>query len=145
MTTVTVKTEELDGAALDWAVAQCIDDESIVYHKGKPSHEQEFDPCNWANYEDLKRFVTGRYFRPSINWDQGGPLIREKNVSVVFDGQYNSKFKPENWQAYVGLFTYYEDWKYEGSADGPTPLIAAMRAIVASDLGDIVEIPEELL
>jgi hypothetical protein len=30
-------------------------------------------------------------------------------------------------------------------AEGPTPLIAAMRCYVASKLGDTVEIPEELL
>ena len=115
-----MKTNELTGAALDWAVAKCGGletylDDGVVCLKGQP-------------FDD-----NSHYWLPTQNWSQGGPIIeRERlNLSPVSTGVW------ECWPDY-GM----SDELYAG---GPTPLIAAMRCYVASKLGDDVEIPEELV
>ena len=49
-----IKTNELSGAALDWAVAKC---EGVVYH----------GPA-WTKY--------------STDWAQGGPIIEREEISI---------------------------------------------------------------
>ena len=68
---------------------------------------------------------------PSTDWSQGGPIIeREKITLDPFDDS-------PNWCATIPGYMY--------RVYGHTPLIAAMRCLVASKLGDEVEIPKELL
>jgi hypothetical protein len=111
-----LKTDELTGAALDWAVAKC---EGQVYH----------GPA-WTKY--------------STDWAQGGPIIERERISVMlsFKGSYaeGSNAKPSGWCARK----YQYGVLNEPLSYGPTPLVAAMRCYVASKLGDEVEIPEEL-
>lgn len=74
----------------------------------------EGKPNSFANY--------------STDWSQGGPIIERKGIQLARVGDV--------WEAWVdadGVF-----------CQGPTPLIAAMRCYVTSELGDEVEIPEEL-
>lgn len=122
-----MKTSELTGAVLDLAVAQCegletyIDD-GVVCLKGQP-------------FDD-----NSHYWLPSQNWSQSGPIIeREKITLDTEDGT--------PWRARFGKARITFDGRayHYHHADGPTPLIAAMRTYVASKLGDEVEIPEELL
>ena len=110
-----MKTNELTGAALDWAVAKC---------------EQ---PEWWDNFPDemakgnLDMDGEGAY-SPSTDWSQGGPIIERERLDIYgYDG--------ENWCANDNL---------RATQYGPTPLIAAMRCYVASKLGDEVEIPKEI-
>ena len=116
-----MKTNELTGAALDWAVAKC---------EGAASF-------GWTA-EGTERTAllcideTWRKFKPSTDWAQGGPIIEKGQVSFVFD------FTNGSWCARI--YTKPIVISY----DGPTPLIAAMRCYVASKLGDTIEIPEEL-
>lgn len=71
----------------------------------------------------------------SEDWSQGGPIIEREKIDLVWQaGGY------EDWTAYPN-----HGMNDEFAQCGPTPLIAAMRAYVASRLGDEVEIPEELL
>jgi len=93
-----VKTSDLQGAALDWAVAKC---------EGK-------EVKAWAVHRRLGRCDY------STNWAQGGPIIEREGIALI-----------PGWTAERPGF----------SADGPTPLIAAMRCYVASKLGDEIEIP----
>lgn len=116
-----IKTAELIGAALDWAVARC-----------------EGQPNEWL--VDHKR---GYINSPSTDWAQGGPLIEREGLGVT---QYNNiPDRPENrWQCvkYYGgmrLGNYQPLLAY-----GPTPLIAAMRCYVASCFGDEIDTPGEL-
>lgn len=68
-------------------------------------------------------------FDPAGNWSQAGPIIeREKTATGPYGDQWYA-------QSSKIIDTYY----------GITPLVAAMRAFVASKLGDEVEIPEELI
>ena len=109
-----IKTSELTGAALDWAVAKC---EGAIN----------------GNDLDIGFILEGGY-SPSTDWAQGGPIIeREKIcVDVGHDGVWLACIRQN-----------YGDLGEHMHASG-SPLIAAMRCFVASKLGDEVEIPEEL-
>ena len=113
-----VKTNELTGAALDWAVAKCegIELTNGCYNRllvdGRMSRGQEM----LAPYN------------PSTDWAQGGPIIEREKTAIKENGY-------GHWFAKVGA----GKWMH-----GPTPLIAAMRCYVASKLGDDIDIPEEL-
>jgi hypothetical protein len=114
MTLVEVKTAELIGPALDWAVAKA------------DGQLDRFGVCAPAG------------FKPSTDWNQGGPLIEEHQIWLT--GPYRHRTE---WKAGSGLAT---DWDYRKSEfEGPTPLIAAMRCLVASKLGDTVQVPKGLL
>jgi hypothetical protein len=112
-----VKTSELTGAALDWAVAKCkgIELESGYYNRllvdGHMSKGQSM----------LVRYI------PSTDWAQGGPIIEREGICLYLYGN-------AEWNAHVG----------GKESTGPTPLIAAMRCYAVSKLGDEVEIPNEL-
>lgn len=111
-----MKTSELTGAALDWAVAKCEGEDysPVITYNGIG---QEFPATNY-----------------STDWAQGGPIIEREKISV--------EIKPHGY--WMASFQYnYPDNK-EFLTLGDTPLIAAMRCYVASKLGDEVEIPKEL-
>ena len=117
-----MKTSELTGAALDWAVAKCEYD-NRRYNYGSPC----FSPQTKRVYETQGLQEIGVSFSPSTDWKQGGPLIEREGITLTHQAF--------DWSAQTDddLFAY-----------GPTPLIAAMRCYVASKLGDDVEIPEDL-
>lgn len=121
-----MKTNELTGAALDWAVASI--------------EKLPMDLLVWEySLPVVKRTVLGHTdtlrCEFSTNWAQGGPIIEREGVTV-------SKEKG-CWSAYF-RDNLFEDDGSEHWQTGPTPLIAAMRCFVASKLGDEVEVPEEL-
>lgn len=113
-----MKTSELTGVALDWAVAKC---EGV-----------EVEYINDGITRCLLRLTpfTGRY-GPSTDWAQGGPIIERREVVLMPDASPGWVAKV---RAHAGKFIY-----------GQTPLIAAMRCYVASKLGDDVDVPGELL
>jgi len=65
----------------------------------------------------------------STDWAAGGPIIEREKLEIVFNG--------EGWDAYDHLRHIPEE--------GSTPLIAAMRCYVAAKLGEVVDVPVELL
>ena len=111
-----MKTSELSGAALDWAVAKC---EGVI------------------NGDALDvGFIREGGYAPSTNWAQGGAIIEREGMGVWMY-QWNEQGEPENgW--------YAEDKNGDHVRTGTTPLVAAMRCYVASKLGDNIEIPEGL-
>jgi hypothetical protein len=123
-----MKTSELTGTALDWAVAKC---EGLWFA------------------EDMGLLVgADGYYSPSSKWAQGGAIIERESIFVLRE---QSGFKGRRlWAATSGAskaiglnddsVKLYRDAFYFG----PAPLIAAMRCYVASRLGDEVELPEEL-
>ena len=114
-----MKTSELTGAALNWAVAKC---ESVPeYILNKP-------------YRALE--LVEPY---STDWSQGGPIIEREKVCIqrcIRAGEYHGwvALKDESFHDRSGPD---EIW-------GNTPLIAAMRCYVASKLGDEIDLPKEL-
>ena len=111
-----IKTSELQGAALDWAVAKC---EKVEFtYEDHPHHEM----------------FCMHY---STDWSQGGSIIEREGITVRCIGSNINGFI---WDADAsGAYDGGEEM------EGPTPLIAAMRCYVASKLGDEVEIPEGLV
>ena len=109
-----MKTSELSGAALDWAVAKC---EGLA-----EGPEGSF----WVNDEPCA-------FEPISNWAQGGPIIERERIGFKYTGEALEFVAWVNGE----LSTKHDQY-------GQTPLIAAMRCYVASKLGEEVEVPEGL-
>ena len=109
-----IKTSELQGAALDWAVAKC---EGIEFtYEDHPRHEM----------------VNMHY---STDWSQGGPIIEREGI--------NLEHNPSrcHWIASIPAPEHHNGVV---EVTGSIPLIAAMRCYVASKLGPEVDVPEEL-
>ena len=120
-----IKTSELNGVALDWAVAQAAE-RKLDTHQGKIGYYID----NWyANVNS--KFVQ---WSPSIDWSQGGPLIERFRIHL-------------DMMIYGDIVRYWEANLSDRAAYeiGDTPLQAACRAIVAAKLGDEVDVPEGLV
>jgi hypothetical protein len=120
---VKIKTSELSGPALDWAVAKA---------EGVPFTYRHIVPGEYYGRE----IVTQRKMSYSTNWVQGGPIIEREMLGVFPSESVSGKWccRPRERDYPKFPFVY-----------GPTALVAAMRCYVASRLGDEVDIPEELL
>lgn len=123
-----MKTYELYGRALDWAVSRV---EGVALVDGCIFTKDPFD-------EQI-------LFSPSTDWSQGGPIIHRERICLAmsFVGSYGegSFAEPTAWSAYIHkVGGPINPPRYEG----PTPLVAAMRAFVASKLGEYVDVPDEL-
>jgi hypothetical protein len=133
-----MKTSELTGAALDWAVAKALghkvsiqtreeiiardpemDEEEKAFHRTKPARVRiEHGPC--------PKYAT--------DWSQGGPIIEREKIAVdilAFNDQWTACKKQPAFTPACRMH-------------GPTPLTAAMRTYVASKMGDEVDVPKEL-
>lgn len=83
-------------------------------------------------------------WEPSTSWHHGGPILERKTIAIF---RYNKldESEPDKWCGHkVAPRPNMEGTTNMVAIDGPTPLIAAMRCYVASELGNEVEIPEEL-
>ena len=111
---------ELEGAQLNWAVAVSEGNEPAWFDMNPPKHTVR---------------INGRAdsYDPSGSWEQGGPIIEREEGSV---SHWSKVERHAAWIADMGL----DMRRYR--CTGPTALIAAMRAFVASKLGDEVEVPE---
>lgn len=118
-----MKTSELNGAALDWAVAKITNPE--WWEEGY----MEGDPMAALDMDD------GTTYSPSTDWAQGGPIIEREGINLDNYG------KNPRWSAWTPAP---DRESGEAQAYGPTPLIAAMRCYVASKLGNEVDVPEEI-
>lgn len=81
--------------------------------------------------------IGGRNYSPHEHWSDGGPLI-EKHTIAIAKGANQICFP--GWHAKVGLVNAYDP--ITGRQFGPTPLVAAMRALVWSVYGD--DVPDEV-
>lgn len=122
-----MKTSELQGAALDWAVALCQNVEC----------DEDEKPI-WFEHDgaDAQRCL----YSPSTDWAQGGTIIAREGFSRIVTnlGHGYTVSKKQ-------VTTVDDDevirWVHGA---GSTILIAAMRCYVASKLGDEVDVPEAL-
>jgi hypothetical protein len=133
-----MKTSELTGAALDWAVAMAEGDKVYRPRLGRPSdwdkeaYLKDGSDDRWVvrvQNPKVAHFVDWTY-NPSGGWWEGGPIIEREKLDVFCSGQI--------WDASTG------DRGNNSVQSGPTPLIAAMRCYVASKLGDEIDLPKEL-
>ena len=112
-----VKTNELSGAQLDWAVKQAIKKDGGYFLPSKDYH-----------------LISHAY-----DWSYGGPIIERERIATEF-----LRWNPDDRQVGVWEAEHYEYGK-SSKRHGPTPLIAAMRCYVASKLGEEVEVPDDAL
>ncbi len=116
-----IKTKDLIGAALDWAVSKADNPtgkEGDIDWWERNAEGFLYDPLNECTYS------------PSTDWKHGGVIIEHEGIQLHVD-----ELRTE----WLGSC-----WGYPSCQYGPTPLIAAMRCFVAHKLGDEIEIPEEL-
>ena len=125
-----MKTSELSGAALDWAVAKCL---AVDGFGAREVQLGEYGPLFGKGY--LWPSLGSTKVTASTNWSQGGPIIERNGINLL-----QNTFHSTYWEASIGSLDDHE----RPAEIGPTPLIAAMRCFVSSKLGDDVEIPEEL-
>ena len=134
-----VETCKLEGAALDWAVAQAIGLQ-VIFHVfsetvDTSTHERpsSIQVTMGADVYYHSGDMSLALYSPSTDWSQGGPLIEQYRIDI--GAPMETKSGP--WDAST-------EWGLLNGIEGDTPLIAAMRAIVAAKLGDTVEVPSEL-
>lgn len=118
-----VKTAELVGPTLDWAVAKC-------ENKYLPPVQIRGKGCR-INVSPSGSTV----YEPSTDWAQGGPIIEREWLHVV--PWPNETDEDLRWQCH-------QHDCIDTVSFGPTPLVAAMRCYVASKLGPEIEVPDEL-
>lgn len=118
---------ELTGAELDLWVARA---------EGKCYTVQ---PGVWGNalINDLGRLSIAKnswdcakYFEPSKNWKDGGPIIERELIELINDRD----MREDGWFGCV-----WQARLVSGYFDGDHPLIAGMRCYVASKFGDTVD------
>lgn len=135
-----MKTSELSGTALDWAVSVSLGQNPILRHdlmRARALANDYKGDLAWHLEMQLNEPITvtfegvtnpvGDYHK---NWAWAGPLIQQEDMSLRPHGDGN----------YVS-----DVFLKPGYLLGASPLEAAMRAFVASKLGDDVEIPDELI
>jgi hypothetical protein len=118
-----MKTSELTGAALDWAVCEAT---------GMLKAYTQFR--SGKNFLKVYGVARNKHLHPSTDWAQGGPIIEREFIEFGV-----SKTDPIRYAAKI----YVNDKRI--IAHGSTHLIAAMRCYVASKLGDTVDVPPELV
>lgn len=115
-----MRTAELTGNALDWAVAKC---ELLNGANYTLAVDKDIDGTLRVNF-------GGMYPEWSSDWQEAGAIIERECMQLWKGGEWcaslDQSFNPPEFST------------------GTTPLIAAMRCYVASKLGDEVEIPDEL-
>ena len=125
-----MKTAELIGPALDWAVAKAKGDFQFEVYCKRVWY------LWFATHGSLSPHHTDSiWWNPSTDWEQGGPIIERERVSVEVTCM-GSGFE---WSARCDPMENASYGEY-----GPTPLIAAMRCYCCAKLGDEIDIPEEL-
>ena len=127
-----IKTSELIGLALDWAVA-------TIECKGELSRIRVY-PGHFVVFKDggnPRGPCSGHDW--STDWAQGGPMMEAHDIMIV---------DKVGFDVYVAKLARAVEargkWSYFRS-EGPTQLIAAMRCRVRLGIGDEVEVPGELL
>ena len=117
-----MKTSELTGATLDWAVAKCEPDDTLAIYFDEDTGE----PLEHDDWQD------NQTYSPSTNWAQGGPIIEREKIDVMWCH--------DRWCAYAMT----PDGSAQLQTEASTPLVAAMQAYVASVLGGEIDVPKEL-
>lgn len=135
-----VKTSELLGAALDYAVAKAEGHALFVnaflngyLHEGVWVAADVEDPNNWKPLSD---------FNYSSNWGLSGPIVERERLEIR---QGNDVYFPQG-NGYGGF--YERLWVAESDGrrfHGQTLLTAALRCYCFVRLGDTVDVPKELL
>lgn len=117
-----VKVSTASGPVLDWMAQEA---------------EYQLTPCTkqWVMDAHRRGDTTHPY---SAEWVWGGPIIEREKVDIYYSTD------KATWAAAI-----WKDMPGGGQLEHkqtncPTPLVAAMRCLVSSKLGEEVEVPDEL-
>lgn len=135
--TTTYKTADLIGWRLDLAVA--LAEGAVGWHFTESSPNDlgylyvRF-PCGHPDDCDEPReeYIALDQYHPSREWHQGGPIIEREAIAIA-----QAWHEPSRWVA--GQYAV-EQSRHAG-AEGPTPLVAAMRAFLRERVGGTLELP----
>ncbi|HGT2710345.1 TPA: phage protein NinX family protein [Pseudomonas aeruginosa] len=136
--TAEMKTCELEGAALDWAVAMAEGEEVIVHGIGQYRYDVRggIHCCKYGcTFGPRSMTKEVERYEPSDSWAQGGPLITK----------YLIEFAVEHARTICACLCDENGMYISGCSYGDTYLIAACRAIVTAKLGETVNVPAELI
>lgn len=123
------KVDEIDGAKLDAAVAM-----AEGYSSVRIREAEDRSVCQVEMALGGGRFEWVAH-SPSRNWSEGGPIIEREGIAIERVAYSDGSLR--EWCAAVAVGGEYpEEWRWW---HGATPLIAAMRAYVASKFGETVE------
>lgn len=110
-----IKTTELTGLALNWAAAIAMFPSLVSSPPG---------------------YIARYLCKLSTDWEQAGPMLQDLKPEISWN--------PAGDLCQVRIFVRSSTTPFV-QGRGPTMLIAAARCLVASKLGDEVEIPDELI
>jgi hypothetical protein len=124
---VLIKTSELIGLALDWAVAQAEGVDIQIFREG--------DELFLIHTSEKLRYFEAHY---STDWEQAGPIIEQ-----MLDEDF--VLQKANWGLGMKMWRMRHVDSLLEVQYGKTTLIAAMRCYVATKFSDQVDVPEELI
>ena len=152
-----IKTADLIGPALRWAVAKCegfnvgvvtVEEQWARFIEGAAPDELERYAGEYAatkagfktelckvHDDGYKSALDARAWRFDTDWGVGGPLIERECLGVRVFAEHGA----------LDGGPYWISERFPAVGHGPTPLIAAMRCLVAATLGDEVDVPDELV
>lgn len=116
---------ELAGAELDYWVAR-----SQGWEFGPPHKVYGWDV--WRFHGAITGIIPAQAYKPHEDWSQGGPLIEKHRICLT----------PASTPKYRGQWAASARMDSSDVTYAPTPLIAAMRVLVASVYG--AEVPDEV-
>jgi hypothetical protein len=118
-----ISTEDLEGSALDWAVAK------VMGHKIADNCYRDYIRIHLPSPKQSGYTMA---FCPSTDWAVGGAIIERERISLSYRAVPDEPY----WAAEIDEPLCQEY--------GPTALVAAMRCYVRSKLGNVVHVPYEL-
>lgn len=143
MEMIEVKTSELIGPALDWAVGYSVRAEKLL--AGQFAGSREAWVIDW---------ICASSYSPSTHWEDCGPLIEKYKVLISpptssvhrnfgYMDKRNGYYESGFWSSTI----FGKDRKHRRAAFNhpDSALIVACRAITQFELGDTVQIPKELM
>lgn len=137
-------------AQLNILVAMC-DGLNVVHYRTWLETENDYwkgKDCSFADSSKPFRYITedgktGDIAPYATSWQHGGPIVEREGLTVMrYSPSCVDVTEDRTWYACEDIH-----WdEYQASdAEGPTPLIAAMRCYVMSKLGKEVEVANELM
>ncbi len=112
-----MKSDELIGPDLDYYAAMAVGHQPQMTPQGCTIFDSQPAPA-----DPTSKWIS---FQPSSNWAHGGPIIERERIILEPGGENGG------WCAHIWMREAIR-WKY---IEGPTPLVAAMRALVFRKFG----------
>ncbi|MBF3053131.1 phage protein NinX family protein [Pseudomonas sp. NY15437] len=137
MTMVEVQTDALIGPALDWVIAT-IEELPIRYDPMGFGNNANGGYWVWDDSPGGQMAKIGVQYSPSTNWSQLGPLIEKRSVVLGNHESGDASGQPEFWGSAHCFDSGTSFQTYKGIK------VAACRAIVAKELGQVVQVPQLL-